>query len=115
MILPARPHGLRVLLDHELEKLGVVADMGQQFDAAEAAFKEALDINIACQADPQGALHGLANLWRNHDSANIPTTVATVMNINLAEAEELLTRLVSNRFPVPDGAAIVGGSSLDPG
>ena len=33
VILPARPHGLRVLIDNELEKLGVVANVVFEVDA----------------------------------------------------------------------------------
>ena len=63
VILPARPHGLRVLIDNELEKLGVVANVVFEVDAMPSTLS-LVERGVGYTVLSEGAVKHLLNAGR---------------------------------------------------
>ena len=115
VILPARPHGLRVLIDNELEKLGVVANVVFEVDAMPSTLS-LVEQGVGYTVLSVGAVTHLLNAGRIRSwSLTRPTLrrellLATSTQRPMSVATRLVARLIRDEVQ-----AILKGSNLPPG
>jgi len=99
VILPARPHGLRVLIDNELEKLGVVANVVFEVDAMPSTLS-LVERGVGYTVLSEGAVKHLLNAGRIRSwSLTNPTLMrelllATSTQRPMSVATRLVARLI---------------------
>jgi LysR family nitrogen assimilation transcriptional regulator len=99
VILPARPHGLRVLIDGELEKLGVVARIAFEVDAMPSTLS-LVERGVGYTVLSEGAVKHLLNAGRIRSWTLINPTLkrelllATSTQRPMSVATRLVARLI---------------------
>ena len=114
VILPARPHGLRVLIDNELEKLGVVANVVFEVDAMPSTLS-LVERGVGYTVLSEGAVKHLLNAGRIRSwSLTEPTLMrelllATSTQRPMSVATRLVARLIRDEVQT-----ILRGSNQPP-
>lgn len=99
MILPARPHGLRVLIDNELQKLGVLASVAFEVDAMPSTLS-LVEQGVGYTVLSEGAVKHLLNAGRIRSWSLIKPTLrrelllATSTQRPMSVATRLVARLI---------------------
>ena len=99
VILPARPHGLRVLIDHEMEKLGLAARVEFEVDAMPSTLS-LVERGIGYTVLSDGAVKHLIAAGRirrwalTNPSLKRELLLATSTQRPMSVATRLITRLI---------------------
>jgi len=86
-------------------QLGRVAEEQRNFEEAAAAYNKALEILVEFEDSHHAAivLRSIARLWKTTGAAGIPSAVATILKIEIAQAKEMLEEFgQASTEPNPD-------------
>jgi LysR family nitrogen assimilation transcriptional regulator len=115
VILPARPHGLRVLLDNELEKLGLAANIVFEVDAMPSTLS-LVERGVGYTVLSEGAVKHLLNAgrirsWRlTEPTLRRELLLATSTQRPMSVATRLIARLIRDEVQV----ILRAGNQLEP-